>query len=50
MDFADQLITVQLWPNAAPGSESWMQTEQMAVNPADHIKVLRNITRPTLTV
>jgi acetyl esterase/lipase len=41
---------IPLWPNGAPGSEDWTQQEYEAFAPPPiGIKVVRNITRPTLT-
>jgi len=43
-----QNTVVNLWPNGAPGSESWPQKESAYVDAAG-IKRLRNITVPTVT-
>ncbi len=41
---------IPLWPHGAPGSEDWNQQEQEAILPsAEGIKVVRNVTVPTLT-
>jgi acetyl esterase/lipase len=40
---------IPLWPDGAPGSEGWSQQEQEAVIPPD-LKVIRNVTQPSLTV
>ncbi|MEZ4728769.1 MAG: alpha/beta hydrolase [Caldilineaceae bacterium] len=37
-----------LWPNGAPGSETWSQIETESLLPPD-IRVIRNVTQPTLT-
>lgn len=39
---------ILLWPEGAPGSESWTHEERKWVNPQDGAKVLRNVARPTL--
>jgi dienelactone hydrolase len=50
MNTADQPQIIPLWPNGAPGSESWTQQEQEALAPPPiGIKVVRNVTQPTLT-
>ena len=38
-----------LWPDGAPGSESWTQQEQTSIRPPA-LKVVRNVTQPSLTV
>jgi acetyl esterase/lipase len=40
---------IPLWPDGAPGSEGWSQQEQEMVIPPD-LKVIRNVTQPSLTV
>lgn len=40
---------IALWPNDAPGSEGWTQTGQEDLIPPN-LKVIRNVTQPTLTV
>ncbi|HET6250170.1 MAG TPA: alpha/beta hydrolase [Tepidisphaeraceae bacterium] len=40
---------IPLWPGVAPGSEKWTQTEVEYSNGWDHKKMIRNVTRPTLT-
>jgi acetyl esterase/lipase len=47
---AQEPMVIPLWPGAAPGSESWTQTEELAPATKDGIRRLRNISRPTLTV
>src|SRR5689334_8362001 len=43
-----QVITI--WPDGAPGSEDWTQQElESDAPPPFDIKVVRNVTRPTLT-
>jgi hypothetical protein len=37
-----------LWPNSAPGSESWTQVETESILPPD-TRVIRNVIQPTLT-
>src|SRR5215207_6414447 len=50
MNLADQPQLIPLWPNGAPGSESWMQQEQETLAPPPiGIRVVRNVTQPTLT-
>jgi acetyl esterase/lipase len=50
MSNADQPQIIPLWPNGAPGSESWTQLEQETLAPLPiGIKVVRNVTQPTLT-
>src|SRR5688572_3389754 len=50
MSNADQPQIIPLWPNGAPGSESWTQQEQETLAPPPiGIKVVRNVTQPTLT-
>ncbi len=39
---------IPLWPDGAPGSEDWTWQEQETVIPPS-LKVVRNVTRPTLT-
>lgn len=43
-----QTTVVTLWPNGAPGSETWTQKESQYVDPAG-IKRLRNIVAPSVT-
>ena len=40
---------IMLWPEGAPGSEGWTQVEEETVLPPS-LKVVRNVTRPSLTV
>jgi acetyl esterase/lipase len=50
MNTTDQPQIIPLWPNGAPGSESWTQQEQETLAPPPiGIKVVRNVTQPTLT-
>jgi len=52
MDAASSIAqpeVVPLWPDGAPGSEGWTQHEQESTIPPD-LKVVRNVTQPTLTV
>jgi len=39
---------IPLWPDGAPGSETWNQTERESVLPPHGIRIVRNVTRPTL--
>jgi len=42
---------IPLWPVGAPGSENWEQQEQeMILQMPDSLKVIRNVTQPSLTV
>ena len=45
----DSPATIPLWSGDAPGSEGWDQVEQEALI-APALKVIRNVTHPTLTV
>src|SRR6476659_2770976 len=50
MNVADQPPIIPLWPDGAPGSESWTQQEQETLAPPPiGIRVVRNVTQPTLT-
>src|SRR6266516_3375856 len=50
MKSADQPKVIPLWPDGAPGSEDWTQQEQETVlPPPESIKVVHNVTEPTLT-
>ncbi|MEZ4870613.1 MAG: alpha/beta hydrolase [Caldilineaceae bacterium] len=40
--------TIPLWPDGAPGSETWAQAETQSILPSD-TPVVRNVTQPTLT-
>lgn len=40
---------ILLWPDGAPGSETWTQVETESIMPPD-TRVIRNVTQPTLTV
>jgi acetyl esterase/lipase len=44
----DQQIVLPLWPDGTPGSEDWTQKEEELVL-QDGLKVVRNVTQPTLT-
>lgn len=44
-----QRVVIPLWPAGAPGSETWEQVEEETTMP-DGLPVVRNVTRPTLTV
>jgi acetyl esterase/lipase len=41
-------MVIPIWPGGAPGSEDWTQQEEETVVPPD-VKVVRNVTQPTLT-
>lgn len=45
----EQRGVIPLWPAGAPGSENWTQTEETTTLP-DGLPIVRNVTRPTLTV
>jgi len=49
METVTQPQVITLWPNGAPGSEDWTQQEQEYIRPRLALKVVRNVTRPTLT-
>src|SRR5215218_6895878 len=50
MTAANQPVIIPLWPEGAPGSEGWTQQEQETlVPPPIGIRVVRNVTQPTLT-
>jgi acetyl esterase/lipase len=50
MNVADQPPIIALWPDGAPGSEGWAQQEQETLAPPPiGIRVVRNVTQPTLT-
>ena len=41
---------IPLWPGGAPGSEGWEQQEQeVIIQMPDNLKVIQNVTQPTLT-
>ena len=44
-----QSIVIPLWPGGAPGSEGWTQQEQVSVMPQGGLRVVRNVSQPTLT-
>ncbi len=51
MPTANHSETIVLWPEGAPGTESWSQKEQEVNAPAPYFyKLVRNVTEPTLTV
>src|SRR5260370_15549161 len=48
---------ISVWPKGTPGTEHWSQQEQETLNPSPrfnnlvkNLKVVRNISQPTLTV
>lgn len=45
-----QTNVVMLWPNGAPGSESWTQKEVAYTVSNTGLKAVRNVVRPSLTV
>jgi acetyl esterase/lipase len=50
MSIAAEPQVITLWPDGAPGSEDWPQQElESDAPPPFDIKVVRNVTRPTLT-
>ena len=50
MNIADQPQVIPLWHDGAPGSEGWTQQEQESIAPPPiGIRVVRNVTQPTLT-
>jgi acetyl esterase/lipase len=50
MSAAEQPLIIPLWPDGAPGSETWTQQEQETLAPPPiGIRVVRNVTQPTLT-
>jgi acetyl esterase/lipase len=50
MNSVAQPQVIPLWPNGAPGSEDWSQQEvETFAPPPISIKVVRNVTQPTLT-
>jgi len=49
MPSSSQPFIIPLWPDGAPGSEGWSQQEQISAMPQGGLKVIRNVSRPTLT-
>jgi acetyl esterase/lipase len=49
MAISTQPQVIPLWPNGAPGSETWTQVERQAVVPDSGMHVVWNVTQPTLT-
>ncbi len=49
MQATSQPMVIPLWPGAAPGSEDWTHQEEISVMPQVGLKVIRNVSRPTLT-
>lgn len=45
-----QHLVIPLWPEGAPGSESWTQVEEELVMEPYGLLVVRNVVQPTLTV
>ncbi len=48
MDTTQQIV-IPLWPEGAPGSESWNQEEEEMMLP-NGLPIVRNVTQPSLTV
>lgn len=47
------MTEIPLWSNGAPGSETWTQLEKEFWTPPEspeRFRLVRNVTRPTLTV
>jgi acetyl esterase/lipase len=42
-------MIIPLWPGGAPGSEDWTQQEQVSAYSDIGLKVIRNVSQPTLT-
>ncbi len=40
---------IPLWPSGAPGSEGWTQQEEVSAWPQGGLRVVRNVSQPTLT-
>ncbi len=49
MPSSSQPLIIPLWPDGAPGSEDWTQQEQVSAYSDFGLKVIRNVSRPTLT-
>lgn len=49
MTTAQQLV-IPLWPDGAPGSETWDQVENEIVPPGWDLPIVHNISQPSLTV
>jgi acetyl esterase/lipase len=49
METAQHLV-IPLWPNGAPGSETWDQVEVETVMPEWQMPLVHNVTQPSLTV
>jgi len=45
-----QPFSIPLWPGEPPGSEGWHLPERVSYNPPGNVRVLRNVTRPSITV
>jgi len=45
-----QHLVIPLWPDGAPGSETWEQVERETVMPEWHMPLVHNVTQPSLTV
>jgi acetyl esterase/lipase len=40
---------LRLWPDVAPGSESWSHDEDSATDPVNGVVLIRNVVEPTIT-
>jgi acetyl esterase/lipase len=49
MRIPSQPFIIPLWPDGAPGSEDWTQQEQISAMPQGGLRVIRNVSQPTLT-
>ncbi len=45
---ASQPEVILVWPEKAPGTEDWSQPEQETLIPRTNLKLIRNVTQPTL--
>ncbi len=50
MPCTSERLVIPLWPDVAPGSEDRTHQERVAVIPNVGLKVIRNVSRPTLTL
>ncbi len=50
MAISDETRVISLWPDGTPGIDDESGDEQESFLPPDKVKVVRNVTRPTLTV
>jgi acetyl esterase/lipase len=49
MKSASQPVVIPLWPDKAPGTENRSEPEQETLIPRTNLKLVRNVTQPTLT-